>query len=104
MDREQQKYQHDRVVTHTLLMRLAQKRIPMLNAIKKELKGGAPISDYHLRYLANMMEDCQRNMHYMEAYPELQPTMNRVVSLYHEVVELVMECESNSRKRSLTPP
>jgi len=76
-----------------LLDRLNNHRLPRLVRLKDKVDNGAPLDDYDLRFLKNVLDDAEEARAVMADHEDLQDLVTRLVDLYHQVTAQALENE-----------
>jgi hypothetical protein len=76
-----------------LLDRLNNFRLPRALALKERVDQGGKLDEHDLAFLNRVMEDSNQALALAARYPELQPLVDQLASLYAHVTRKALENE-----------
>ena len=87
---------NDTGVIQTLLDRLNNQRLPRARELKKKVDAGAPLADFDLRFLEDVLKDAHSIQPLMDRHPEYQQIVASVMHLYKEIMDKALENEQKT--------
>jgi hypothetical protein len=87
---------HDTGVLITLLERLEKQKIPNARALEKKVNRGETLSDYDLKFLANVINDLRKTRPIVTRHPEYQPLIAGFIDLCQEITDKALANEKTS--------
>jgi hypothetical protein len=85
------KPQKDAGVIQVLLQRLNERRLPEALQLKEKVDRGECLDDYDMRFLEEVLADAGTVRRLAAKYPEYQSLVDRLGSLYAEIIQKALE-------------
>ena len=86
----------DAEMIQVLAERMERQRLPRALSLKEQVDRGETLSDFDLRFLAEVFEDAMHIRPLLEQHPEWQSVAAKMIHLYQEITEKALE---NERKQ-----
>ena len=83
----------DEGVIAVLIERLEKQRLPRLLALEEKVNNGEPLDRFDIEYLENAIADGRNVFPLVERHPEYQSLASKVIGLYKEITDKVLEIE-----------
>jgi hypothetical protein len=83
----------------TVLNRFNSQHLPRALALKREVDGGARLTDLDVQFLKEVLQDAKDAERFAERHEAFQPLIVRAIELYGDITRKAMENEQASEVR-----